>query len=230
MGDSFLVLDFGDKPHSKITEVIVGLTQHWELFPLPGVSNITPSICSIGFHYDPSSLPLSKKRGTVYSRLVDRITQDIGLIDKKQLAGREIVHVPVTYGGEFGRDFDHVLRKCGLSREEFIDIHCARSYIVYMIGFAPGFPYLGPLDDRLIVPRKNRPREKVPLGSVAIASSMTGIYPGAYPGGWNLIGRTPMKMFDISQEKSSRLVMGDRVKFYPIDQNQFQFFDEKKTS
>ncbi len=224
------MLDFGYKPHSKITEFIVGLTQHWELFPLPGVYNITPSICSIGFRYDPSILALSNKSRTAYSRLVDRITRDIGLVDKKQLSDRAIVHIPVTYGGKFGKDFDDVLQKCGLRREEFIDLHCARSYIVYMIGFAPGFPYLGPLDDRLRVPRKSRPREKVPVGSVAIASSMTGIYPGAYPGGWNLIGTTPMKMFDISQDESSRLVTGDRVKFYPIDHNKFQFWKEKKIS
>ena len=228
LGDSFLILDFGNTPGRKITQDIVNLFSHWERLPLRGIFNIIPSVCSIGIHYNPLIWADPDAPGTAYSNLVDKITEDMMFVDgKKEKVEGKMITIPVTYGGKFGRDFEEVVGECGLSRDEFIAIHTAKCYTVYMIGFAPGFPYLGPLDNRLLVSRRSRPREKVPAGSVAIASGMTGVYPGEYPGGWNLIGRTPMKMFDILQEDSSRLTIGDQVKFYPIDETDFQTLEAK---
>jgi KipI family sensor histidine kinase inhibitor len=123
------------------------------------------------------------------------------------------VHVPVTYNGE---DLDEVARRTGLTRQMVIEIHCSREYRVYMLGFAPGFAYLGNLDSRLALPRRDTPRKRVPAGSVAIAEVQTAVYPSSTAGGWHLIGRTDLEMFDIRRNPPALLAPGDRVVFEPV--------------
>ena len=136
-------------------------------------------------------------------------------------APRELV-IPVCYGGEYGPDLAEVAALCRLDAEAVIARHTAADYRVAMLGFAPGFPYLLGLDSRLTVPRRTDPRQRVPAGSVAIGGSQTGIYPEALPGGWQLVGRTPLRLFDITASTPSLLAPGDRVRFRAIDEDQFR--------
>ena len=129
--------------------------------------------------------------------------------------GRRI-EIPTAYGGEDGPDLSFVARQCGCSESDVIRMHSGREYVVYFIGFQPGFPYLGGLDSRLHVPRRNSPRQSVPAGSVAIAGEQTGIYPLRSPGGWHLIGRTNVRLFDPLRTPPSLLAAGDRVVFVPV--------------
>ena len=137
-----------------------------------------------------------------------------------------VVEIPVLYGGEFGPDLLDVSSETGLSQEEVITLHTAKPYLVYMIGFMPGYPYLGGLDQRLSVPRLKSPRTKVPAGSVAIAEQLTGIYSVNSPGGWRLIGRTPVPLYIPEENPPTLLRPGDYVRFVPVGAEQYQALEE----
>lgn len=126
------------------------------------------------------------------------------------------IEIPVVYGGRYGPDLEAAALHCGMTPEELIRIHSGLEYRVFMIGFVPGFPYLGGMAETIAVPRKDTPRVSVPAGSVAIGGGQTGIYPMEAPGGWNLIGRTPLRLFDAEREEPSLLKAGDRVRFVPV--------------
>jgi len=134
----------------------------------------------------------------------------------------ELVEIPVVYGGEYGPDLEFVAKHSGLSVDEVIEIHSKPVYRVYFLGFLPGFAYLGGMDERIAAPRLERPRLKVPSGSVGIAGKQTGIYPIESPGGWRLIGRTPLRLFNPEKEPPTLLQPGDRVKFVPVDEYEFR--------
>lgn len=135
-------------------------------------------------------------------------------------SGREIV-LPVYYAAEAGADLQSLASRCELSTEQVVELHAATSYRVYAIGFAPGFAYLGEVDERIARPRLSTPRLRVPRGSVAIADRQTAVYPATSPGGWNLIGRCPVQMFDPDREPTMPIAVGDRVRFEPIDRNRY---------
>ena len=132
--------------------------------------------------------------------------------------------IPVCYGGELGPDLADVAARIGATEEEVIHLHASREYRVYVVGFVPGFPYMGVVDDRLALPRRSTPRTKVPAGSVAIAAGQTGIYPTETPGGWHLLGRTPVRPFDPARAEAVLLRPGDRVRFLPISRAEFDRF------
>ena len=127
-----------------------------------------------------------------------------------------VVHVPTLYGGEHGPDLEYIADRAGMSVEEAVTIHSAEEYLVYMMGFTPGFPYLGGLDERLATPRLETPRQEIVAGTVGIAESQTGVYPVSSPGGWRLIGRTPLRLFDPSRESPSLLSAGNYLRFVPL--------------
>ena len=133
-----------------------------------------------------------------------------------------LCRIPVLYGGSYGPDLQGVAQYHGITEEEVVRLHCSRPYLVYLIGFMPGFPYMGELPSELITPRLKTPRLVVPAGSVAIAQRQTGIYPMDSPGGWHLLGKTPVRMFDPKKDPPSYLRMGDLVKFYPISEKEFE--------
>ena len=148
---------------------------------------------------------------------------------KAQLAGRidavsessEVVRIPVVYGGEFGPDLDELCRELGISQDVFIEKHAGREYVVDMVGFTPGFAFVGGLDAALEVPRRKDPRERVPAGSIAIAGKRTGMYAVASPGGWNLIGRTPFPLFDVHADDPFPIRAGTRIRYFPILADEF---------
>jgi len=221
LGDRLLIIEFGDSAHPLITERIASLVNHWRENPLKGVLNVIPSVCGIGVFYEPEVWFDFKSSSTPYDNLKCRIKEEIESVPTELRSDPKLMEIPVVYGQEYGEDFNEMSSASGLKENEFIRLHSDDIYIVYMIGFVPGFAYLGPLNPRLNFPRRKTPRLKVPKGSVAIASQMTGIYPGEYPGGWNLIGRTPTTMFDFADQKGSKLKIGDRVRFKPITKNEF---------
>lgn len=178
-----------------------------------------PAYASVLLRFDPL-VWLDVERSDPHRRLRDAVDAALSTPAGEKTARPEQV-IPVCYGGHFGPDMDAVATHCQLSPEAVAARHAAASYRVAMIGFAPGFPYLLGLDPALAMPRRRDPRQRVPMGSVAIGGEQTGIYPAELPGGWQLIGRTPLPLFDVNAQPPSWLMPGDRVRFRAIDERSF---------
>ena len=207
-GDQALVVELGDTIDPHTNRRVHGLMDAIERAEVPGVFDLVPTYRSILVYYDPMRTSLSALQARVselYLDLEDQVVEELGTVE-----------IPTLYGGEYGPDLEFVAEHAGLTPQEVIDIHSGTDYLVYMIGFSPGFPYLGGLSERLASPRLESPRLEIPAGAVGIAESQTGVYPVASPGGWRLIGRSPLRMFDPEAEPPSRLVAGDYVRFVPI--------------
>jgi inhibitor of KinA len=184
-----------------------------ELEPIVGVENLHPAYCSLLIKFDPLKLR--------HSELQEILPGYIARTEKVALPEPRLVKIPVCYGGEYGADLKDVAELHELAEDAAIDLHTSTDYIVYFLGFAPGFAYLGELPKALVTPRLATPRRSVPAGSVGIAGSQTGVYPITTPGGWRLLGRTPLKMFQLDRAEMSLLSIGDRVRFVPISREQF---------
>jgi KipI family sensor histidine kinase inhibitor len=154
--------------------------------------------------------------------LSDKISAIVSEISKSDVKEREIVEIPVCYEDPYGLDMDDVCEMHGISKEELIMKHTKPEYLVYMIGFTPGFPYLGGMDESLATPRKKEPRSKIPAGSVGIAGSQTGVYPITSPGGWQIIGRTPLKLFDPYRDNPVMIEAGQYIKYISISAKEFE--------
>ena len=153
------------------------------------------------------------------ARLVEDRTASVASITEDEAEAHQI---PVAYGGEYGPDLETVAEHAGLTSEQVIEIHSGTDYHVFMLGFAPGFPYLGGMDPRIACPRLATPRTLVPAGAVGIAESQTGVYPNASPGGWQLIGRTPMALFDVKADPPAAMLPGTKVNFVAISHDEYE--------
>jgi inhibitor of KinA len=173
------------------------------------VRDVVPAYCSVGIHFDPLLTDLAALEQLI-------VVEAERAEDEEARAPERIIEIPVRYGGEDGPDLDAVATWAGCTAGEVIDRHAAATYRVYMLGFVPGFSYMGRVDRSIAAPRHRVPRERVPAGSVGIAGEQTGVYPIATPGGWQLIGRTDVAMFDASRTPPSLLNPGDVVRFIPI--------------
>ena len=207
LGDSALLIQLGDEINPAVNQRVHALNALLQTNSIAGVIETIPAYCTLLVHYDPLILTFNE----VTSWVRDKTTQ---LDDVLNRTPRHI-EVPLQYGGASGPDLETVAVSKGLSSADVIRIHSEREYTVYMMGFTPGFPYLGILDERLIMPRLETPRTFVKAGTVAIAGSQTGIYPLDSPGGWHLIGWTPLKLFDPSSDSPFLFSPGDIVKFIP---------------
>ncbi len=219
MGDCCLIVEFGQRVDSQINQITRAFAEHLLSHPIPGVYDVVPTYTTVAVHYHPESflgdvLPWQR----LQRQLEAVLTQGI----ETASAVARVVEVPVYYGGDQGPDLIEVAQKCGLAEEEVVQLHSSPVYTVYMLGFLPGFPYIGGLDKRLNMPRRKTPRTTVPAGSVAIAGEQAAIYPMESPGGWNLIGRTPVTLFQPQAEPPCLLQPGDKVRFVPISFEQFQ--------
>ncbi|NLY36099.1 MAG: 5-oxoprolinase subunit PxpB, partial [Tissierellia bacterium] len=172
-----------------------------------------PTYRSLLIHYDPLKLS--------YDELLKELQNLVSLVDKEDRKEFRILEIPVLYGGANGPDIDFVASHNGISQKGVIQIHCSRDYLVYMLGFTPGFAYLGGMNEKIATPRLELPRINIPAGSVGIAGSQTGIYPMASPGGWQIIGRTPIKLYDPLATPPVLLRAGDYVRFIPITKEEF---------
>lgn len=209
VGDLALNVEFADEISPAVNAQIRAFTGALARAALPGVVEIVPTYRSVTVHYRPEVM--------LYGELSARLNAFLDDLSAEDAAPAEVIELPVRYGGDMGPDLPFVARHCGLSPAEVIRIHSAAEYLVYMLGFTPGFPYLGGMDERIATPRLEKPRTRIPAGSVGIAGTQTGAYPLDTPGGWQLIGRTPVKLYDPEREQPILLRAGQFVKFTPID-------------
>jgi inhibitor of KinA len=205
MGDSAVLVQFGDEidiPTNQRVHILAALIN---ASPLVGVIETVPAYGTLLVHYDPLLLSF----GQTKNYLREKLTQVQDNVSRKHRQ----VEVPVSYGGKYGIDLEAVAHHCQLQAKDVIRIHSEKIYTVFMMGFTPGFPYIGKLDDAIIMPRLETPRTRVPAGTVAIAGSQTGIYPIDSPGGWQLIGWTSLQLFSPKSETPFLFSPGDEVKF-----------------
>lgn len=214
MGDRGLLLEFGDEISHEVNERVRRMALAIRKEAIPGIVETVPTYRSLLIFYDPLTLPLD--------RLKKRLQQIEEDLEEIPLPEPKLTRIPAVYGDGYGPDLDFVARYHQISPEEVIRLHCSKPYFIYMIGFMPGYPYMGELPDSLITPRLKTPRLSVPKGSVAIAQRQTGIYSMESPGGWQIIGRTPVELFDPGRVPPSLLQMGDLVEFYPISRKDFE--------
>jgi len=216
VGDRCLIVEFGQRVDEEINRTARSVADHLMAHPIEGVIDVVPAFTSVAVHYRPEALADSPAGDSPHRRLRARIEAVLAQGVARPSESPRLVEVPVCYDDAFGPDLAEVAAACGLSREQVIELHGASPHIVYMLGFAPGFPYLGGLDSRLAMPRRATPRTRIPAGTVAIAREQTAIYSLETPGGWNLIGRTPLKLFTPQASPPCLLQLGDRVRFVPI--------------
>jgi KipI family sensor histidine kinase inhibitor len=214
--ESALLVDFGRDYRKDLTLSILRMSELIEASMLPGFKECMPALSSLTVLYDP--LELSKQR------LIQEVERLCEASDDAAPRAARSWRIPVAYGGEFGPDLEEIARTAGLSEEETVAHHAGQTYDVYMLGFLPGFAYLGDLPEKLRLPRRATPRTRVPAGSVAIAAEMTAIYPFESPGGWRLIGRTPFPAWDMAREEQPRLRPGDSVRFYAASAAEVEAF------
>ena len=207
-GDSAMLVVFGNEIDLQTNQKVHELDKLLRQVSLEGVRESIPTYASLLLYYDPC------KQG--YEQVLEWVKQKMEDIPPFNPANSHLVEIPTRYGGEWGPDLDYVASHNQLSAEEVIRIHSIPEYPVYMMGFTPGFPYLGGMDPAINTPRLSTPRTQVAAGSVGIAGSQTGIYPIESPGGWQIIGRTAVSLFDINRETPFLLTPGDRVKFVPV--------------
>ncbi|TKC04474.1 5-oxoprolinase subunit PxpB [Pedobacter frigoris] len=214
LGDAAIVLQFGDEISKDINAMILNVAAWLDEYTFEGFVEYVPAFTSITIYYEPWVVRYSE----VLSMLKEMI-EDMEENENPEPPGT--VTIPVYYGGASGPDLNHVADFHQMSVDEVIAMHTQPEYLVYMIGFAPGFPYLGGMDERLATPRQESPRAKVPKGSVGIAGSQTGVYPLETPGGWQVIGQTPLELFDLSKEEPALLRAGQKIRFSPITEEEF---------
>lgn len=217
-GDTALVVEFGNTISLEVNARVIALGEAIQKAKIEGVEELVPTYRSLLVRYNPLKIS--------YEQLVFRIkdiekTREIAT----KVESRRII-IPVTYGGIYGPDLAYVAQFHGLSEKQVVKLHSEREYKVYMIGFVAGFPYLGEVPDEIATPRLETPRLKVPAGSVGIAEKQTGVYPCEAPGGWQIIGRTPIKLFDPWQQPPALLKSGDTVKFKPISEKEFKTIED----
>ncbi len=212
-GDSSLLVAFEQKVDPEINRKITSVVRLIRDQHIEGIVDLIPSYCALLINYDPRIMS--------YEKLNKRI-QGLMKMEVKSAAGaKRVFEIPVCYGGEFGPDLQTIADHAGMTPEEVIAIHTSCDYLIYMLGFLPGFCYLGGLDERIHTPRLAEPRIKIPAGSVGIGGSATGIYPLDSPGGWQLMGNTPVKTFDADREVPILLQAGDYIRFVPISEEEY---------
>lgn len=214
--DQSLLVSFGQQITLENHQRVLKLVHLLESQPIDGVRNLHPAYCTVLIKFDPLKLD--------HDELQSRLLPYLARLDKAPLPKPQQIEIPVCYGGEFGPDLNDVATMHGISLTQAIELHSSPLYRVYFLGFAPGFAYLGGLPSLLATPRLETPRAKVPQGSVGIGGNQTAVYPFATPGGWRLIGRTPLAMFRRDQARMNLLQIGDRVCFRPISKQEFAEF------
>jgi inhibitor of KinA len=220
LGESMLLIRFGERLDEATSARVHAASEMLQAARLPGIVDLVPAYATLAVHFDPLAW-IDEQSGNAVQAIASAVRAVLGAPPAMRRHDAAHVEIPVLYGGDEGPDLDALARHAGLAPEEAAARHAAAEYRVAMIGFAPGFPYLLGLDPALAMPRRATPRTRVPAGSVAIGGVQTGIYPSELPGGWQLIGRTPLQLFDPRRDPPSLLVPGDRVRFVPIGRDEF---------
>jgi KipI family sensor histidine kinase inhibitor len=207
-GDTLLLAEYEAVIDPVVNAKVVALAAGIAARGIAGVRDVVPGYCVVAVHFDPlrSDMPALERA----------VREEAARIESGPVEKPRTIEIPVRYGGADGPDLDEVARFAGCSAREVVKRHAEPRYRVYMLGFVPGFAYLGRVPAGIAAPRRRVPRERVPAGSVGIAGEQTGVYPIETPGGWQLIGRTPLAMFDAGREPASLLAPGDLVRFIPL--------------
>jgi inhibitor of KinA len=214
VGEQGLTVELGDTVDEEVNARVQLLATAVARQLAPDVEEVVPTYRSLLLLFD----PLRVKR----SLLIRRVEKILAALPERAALRRpRVVHIPVCYGGELGPDLDFVAQHSGLSAQEVVAVHEGAPYRVYMLGFTPGFPYLGGMSPRIAAPRLERPRPRIPAGTVGIAGEQTGIYPVESPGGWRLIGRTPVRLFDWTRREPFLVRAGDVLRFHAIQGDEF---------
>ena len=214
VGDRAISIDFGQVIDPTINRHIRQTIERIKELQLEGIIELVPTYCALLVEYDAMLYSYSEICNIIEPTLEEGMTNTTNELVT-------VVEVPTVYGGEFGPDLSFVASHNHLSEDEVVSIHSGTDYLVYMLGFIPGFTYLGGMDPRIATPRLSSPRTLIPAGSVGIAGEQTGTYPSDSPGGWQIIGRTPVTMYDMSKAQAALLNAGDYVRYVPIDESEF---------
>lgn len=214
VGDRAISIDFGQVIDPIINRHIRQTIERIKELQLDGIIELVSTYCALLVEYDAMLYSYSEICNIIEPTLEEGMTNTTNELVT-------VVEVPTVYGGEFGPDLSFVASHNHLSEDEVISIHSGTDYLVYMLGFIPGFTYLGGMDPRIATPRLSSPRTLIPAGSVGIAGEQTGTYPSDSPGGWQIIGRTPVTMYDMSKAQAALLKAGDYVRYVPIDESEF---------
>lgn len=218
-GDSAIVMEFGNTIEKEINAKIFAVVENLKEKKIDGILDILPTYRSILINYDPVKIS--------YGEMVE-ILNGLGKSNKDNKSDEvRLIEIPTLYGREYGPDIEFVAENANLSVDEVIKIHSGTDYLVYMMGFMPGFTYLGGLDERIVTPRLKSPRLKIEPGSVGIAANQTGMYPLESPGGWQLIGRTPLKLYDDTKEPPVFIQAGDYIRYVPITKEEYDKIEKE---
>ena len=212
-GDTSLCVEFGNEISEEINAKIRAFNIALQQSGIKGIVETVPTYRSLMVHSDPAVIS--------YAAITKKMKGLLGQLDSIQIPPSDVLEIPVLYGGEEGPDLAFVAEHNGKTQEEVIKIHTSTEYLIYMLGFTPGFTYLGGMSDEIATPRLKTPRVKIPGGSVGIAGSQTGVYPIDSPGGWQLIGRTPVRMYDPDRAEPILPQAGQYIKFYAIDKAEY---------
>lgn len=218
-GDSAVCVEFGNEISPEINKKIRAFKIAVEKSDIPGIVETVPTYRSLLVHYHPEVIG--------FKTLTEKFDKLMGSLSSIPIPPPTVIEIPVLYGGEMGPDIENVAEHNHKTVEEVIKIHTSEEYLIYMIGFIAGFPYLGGMSKEIATPRLKSPRVKIEGGSVGIAGEQTGIYPVASPGGWQLIGRTPLKLYDADREKPVLLEAGQYIKFAAVTEEEYKKIEKE---
>lgn len=218
-GDQAVTVEWGSTIDEHINRQVHAFARKVEALSHPAITEVVPTYRSATVHYRPEVFSYEE---------LNQLLAPLAQGSAEEAEEFPVVEIPVCYGGEYGPDLEEVAQHCSLTPEEVIARHTAPTYRIYMLGFTPGFPYLGGMDPSIAAPRRKEPRIQIPAGSVGIAGEQTGVYPIVSPGGWQLIGRTPLRLFDPQREQPILLSAGAGIRFVPIDEETFRKMEEKE--
>lgn len=222
LGECAVIIEWSGKISEEIQRQVQAAARHIEDQPFAGLVECIPSYTTVSVHYEPSKMRKPELFPTAGEYVCSMLGDLLSQWDVSSEGDSVIVDIPVCYGGEYGPDLEEVAALNRLTAAEVIRLHSEGRYLVYALGFAPGFPYIGGMDERISAPRKKTPRLNIPAGSVGIAGSQTGIYPIETPGGWQIIGRTPLALFQPERNPPTLLEGGCRLRFQPITEEEYR--------
>ncbi|SMF83206.1 inhibitor of KinA [Paenibacillus uliginis N3/975] len=223
LGDSAVLIELGQVISESVHRQVHAASQYIENHPFPGYIECIPSFTTVSIHYDLLKLPRRDGVSSSFEVVCSLLNELLSEIEIQEERSPVVVDIPVCYEEEYGPDLEVVATINELTPEEVIHIHTGQDYLIYALGFTPGFPYVGGVSEQISAPRKSTPRLKVPSGSVGIAGNQTGIYPIETPGGWQIIGRTPLALFLPEQYPPTLLEGGQYIRFRRIDREEFSF-------